>query len=179
MTRIAILGLCLISVSVGMADRPRVITFDDLLGQGPVPQGYAGLDWGSNWYYYDWSQDPYTPHSPETRIFSLLPDTAIRFGGPVDFVGAWFAGYTNVWIEGYLGGTLVAQSQPLQTTDVPTFLTMPARIDLLTVRAYEENCYVLDDLTWVSVPEAALVFPAVALVLGIIGLGCRTKEESE
>ena len=83
-----------------------VITFDDL-NQGLVPNGYAGLTWGTSTLsrpYADstsfsvYSNLSYaTPNSSPNFVINGygVPDLWFEFSAPVDFKGAWFAAPLN------------------------------------------------------------------------------------
>jgi hypothetical protein len=50
-----------------------IVNFDDLVGSSSLPVGYAGLNWDSQWVYYDGAQDPYNPSSfIYTNLYSQL-----------------------------------------------------------------------------------------------------------
>jgi hypothetical protein len=149
-----------------------VVNFDDLIGQGPVPNGYAGLTWDSLWMYYDTPQQPYNPHSGNTRIYQgagIYQGAWIQFPDPVDFKGAWFSGYPTCHFEGYQGDVLIGQSVDLEMSATPTFLPagFTSWVDKVTVvceSLTNGNLFVMDDLTYdpysfTNVPE----FPTIAV----------------
>jgi hypothetical protein len=152
-----------------------VLDFDDLSGQAQLPIGYGGLNWNTNWTYYDWSQYPYTPSSPPTRIFTHNYGGWIDFsplGVPVTFEGAYFAGasFATTHFEGYIGGsggTLVGTSATLAPSSTPTFL--PANfggpVDYVNVVCDSYDYFVMDDVTYQPVPAPT------AVLLGVLGLG--------
>src|SRR4051812_10099560 len=71
-----LLGLALLALAAAPAQAdPVVVSFDDLVGQATVPQGYGGINWGGVWTSYDWAQAPYTPHSPPNTSRVYTPAT--------------------------------------------------------------------------------------------------------
>ena len=67
MRKLILLAMAVVGVASQAA--ATVIDFDDLVGSGGVPPGYAGFaSWGG-WNYYDSSQPPYNPHSGLTRVY--------------------------------------------------------------------------------------------------------------
>jgi len=83
-----------------------VISFDDL-NQGPVPNSYAGLTWGtsilsrpyadSTSFSVDSNPEYSTPHSSPNFILNGygVPELWFEFPAPVSFNGAWFAAPKN------------------------------------------------------------------------------------
>lgn len=98
---IAIFALCISLHCFGFANA-AVISFDEL-NQGMVPDGYAGLTWGTSILsrpYADStsfsvnSDSGYsTPHSSPNIVVNGygVPDLWFEFPAPVSFNGAWFA----------------------------------------------------------------------------------------
>jgi hypothetical protein len=146
--------------AVSYINKEMVLTFDDLEGGDagtPLPVGYEGLSWDPEWFYWDADQDPYTPHSPSTRISSL------NYGGWIDFSplpqdvvfsGAWISGYnlTQVYFEGYNEGVHVGTSATLTPSETPTFLDAKfgGPVDKVIVVNSAFNFFCMDDVTYIE-----------------------------
>jgi hypothetical protein len=189
-------ALLLLALALGVAApasaEPIVVTFESLEGQGLVPDGYGGINWGANWVYYDWAQEPYTPHSGKVRV-------AIADGlrGPTGrhpqfssnspnmrFDGAWFAGsdveFGGVFVQFLLfnDGSLVGNTGALPVTSRPAFLPSGyiGAVDAVEVRSgflgspqsTPNAFWVMDDVTYsvAPIPE-----PTSLVLLGSGALG--------
>jgi len=146
-------------------DKSMVVDFDELEG-GDAGSSLSGayktsslpeVIWDPNWFYWDWDQDPYTPHSPETRISSLEYGGWIDFSAlpqDVDFIGAWISGYnlTEVHFEGYNEGVLVRTSATLKPSATPTFLAanFGGPVDKVVVVSTQFNFFCMDDVEYVE-----------------------------
>jgi hypothetical protein len=147
------------------------VTFDDLPGDGIVPDGYAGITWHGEWNYYLDPQPPYNPASSPTRVYDFVPNGTFDFSSPVVFDGASFAGYptATVQFQMYLGGILVATSGILAPSDIPTFLSSGygGWVDEVQVISPRPDFFVMDNVTFNgAVPEP------VSWAMFIGGLGC-------
>jgi hypothetical protein len=168
-----------------------VVNFDDLTGIGQVPNGYAGIIWNDNWSYYDYAQSPYTPSSGSTRIYNLTsalvrPQFAsFDFTTPVRFDGAMLAGnpITSVSFHLYLGGVLVHDGAAQAPTATPTFLSSgyAGPVDKVVVEDDDPtrfyDWYVLDDVTFSSVPEPA-TWAMMLFGFGALGALLRTRRRA-
>jgi hypothetical protein len=150
-----------------------IINFDDLPGDGVVPDGYAGVTWYGEWNYYGEAQDPYNPHSPPNRVYDFLNDAHFTFGSGVTFDGAWFAGPpdTTVQFQGYLGGVLQFTSAMINMSSTPTFLSSgyAGLVDDIHVLTNAPDFFIMDDVTYNGgggVPE-----PGTLVLLGSGALG--------
>ena len=172
----AMLAMCVLGVSARAS--ATVVTFDDLVGQALVPDGYGGINWGGNWTHYDSPQFPYTPHSDPQRVYT--PNTGdgeylFSFVTPDQtFQGAWFSGFSfaTVTFNLYNDSVLVWTSATLAPSSVPTFLASgySGPVDAVGVFSAANDLYVMDDVTYgeSSVPEPAtllLLAPAAAFAL--------------
>ena len=100
-----ILGLLILMGGTMSADA-TIINFDDL-EQASVPDGYAGLTWGSSIlsrpsadstsFYVNADQSYATPHSSPNYVLNGygVPDLWFEFPSAVNFKGAWFATAQN------------------------------------------------------------------------------------
>jgi hypothetical protein len=153
-----------------------VIDFEDLSGQNLVPDGYGGVsDWG-DWYYYDWDQPPYNPHSGIVRVYNL-GDGHFTFENDQIFQGAWFAGYGSnegfspISFNLFLDGDLVHVSDSIDLVpDGNTYWLdsgYAGYVDMVQVNG-SHGFYVMDDVTYVPAPGALAL-------LGIGLLGARRR----
>ena len=93
--------------------QPIVLNFDDIPTPGqfsvaPMPAGYGGLNWDSNFGVWGLSQPPYTPHSPPNRVvlnpnggdidYDIHESHTTFIGAPRIFDGAYFSGDPQVFL---------------------------------------------------------------------------------
>ena len=165
------------------------LTFDDLTGSGTLADGYGGINWGGDWGYFDFPQPPYTPNSPNERIYS--PNTgsgeySFDFVTPNHtFLGAYFSGVSTatVFFNLYNDGLLVWTSGSLDPSSTPTFLASGygGVVDRVGVFSAENDFYVMDDVTFdTTLPEPIpepIPEPASMLLLatGIAGAALRRR----
>lgn len=152
-----------------------VVNFDELVGQNIVPDGYAGLNWDPNWWYYGWDQSPWNAHSPPNRIYSYYP-AWIGFSNPVYFKGAWLAGTDTqeIYFEGYKNGVKIGQSSTLTLSETPIFLDsgFSTDIDKVVVVCSSNFGFALDDITYedvINAPEFPSAFLPAAMIIGFLG----------
>jgi len=155
-----------------------VLDFEDLVGQAAMEDGYGGIgDWG-DWYYYDWDQFPYVPHSGIVRLYNT-GDGHFTFEEPVIFQGAWFAGYGTgdgfspiSWAL-YYEGDLVHTSESIDMKPDGTTYWLESGytgwVDKVQVQG-SHGFYVMDDVTFVPAPGAVAL-----LGLGVLGLARRRR----
>lgn len=167
------------SLAVAQSAAATVVNFDDLSGFGTLADGYGGINWNSNFYYYDSPQSPYTPASPTERIFSnydLHPTGAqdvltFNFTAPVSFTGLFAAGagQGTVYYDLYLAGNLVGTSSVIVSGIAPVFITNSYSGLSDEVRINALNGFtVYDDVTF---SEGAVPEPATwAMMIGGLGL---------
>jgi len=155
-----------------MAAGATVINFDDL-GDGVVPDGYQGVTWFGQWTNYTEAQDPYNPHSPPGRVYDGVNDGMFQFGSAVEFDGAWFAGHEDatVQFQGYLNGSLVFTSDILAPSNVPTFLSSgyAGMVDTIHVLSPRPDFFIMDDVTYNSVPEPGSLLLMGTGIAGLAG----------
>jgi len=171
-------GMMMLGISAAHA---TVVNFDDLTGSGTVADGYGGINWDSNWTYYDGAQDPYTPSSDFTRIYTNYDlhaaqaeeSVAFYFGTGSIFDGAYFsgAGVGTVSFSLYLNSALVATSSLLVTTATPTFLFSgyAGLVDEVRVNGFN-GYYVMDDVTYNETSPVPLPAGVWLLLTGIGGI---------
>ena len=147
-----------------------VVNFDDLIGTDLVADGYQGITWNGDWTYFDFDQFPYTPASPDQRVYDLEQDAGFSFAAPVVFDGAFFSGYDDAPVHFVLklNGLTVATSGTLVPSSTPTFLSSgyDGLVDEVRVLSPNPDFFVMDDVTFNSVPEPA----TWALMIGGFGL---------
>ena len=175
--KISLMALVLLGSLVGLSTRAQaatiVLNFEDLTGNGPMPDPYHGIiNWEDGvWFYYDSSQPPYTPHSGVTRTYqSGDPTPSWTFVTPVVFDGAWWSGQDSATAQYNLydvTNTLVHTSGIVTGSIVPTFLSsgysgLVSRVEVLTPEADQ---IVMDDLTYQS-SVSAVPEPTSLLLLG-------------
>lgn len=166
----------LLALSLTAAKAQTVVNFDDLVGQGAVPDGYGGITWGGNWTYYGAVQPPYTPHSPNNRVYDTNREGFFTLNTPSVFNGAWFAGVntTTVSFNLYDGANnLLASSSTLTVSDTPTFLASGYNgiVTKVGVVSNAPDFFVMDDVTYgtSAVPEPGSI--AMFAGLGAAGAG--------
>jgi len=165
-------GIAIAMAALAVPAYANVVTFDDLPGDGVVPDGYGGIIWNGQWNYYLDSQPPYTPQSTPTRVYDFVTNGTFDFSSPVVFNGAYFSGYdyAPVQFQLYLGGSLVATSGSLAPNATPTFLSSgySGWVDEVQVVSPSPDYFVMDDVTYNqgAVPEP------VSWAMFIGGLGC-------
>jgi hypothetical protein len=162
------------------AANATVVTFDSLTGDGVVPNGYGGIQWGGNWSYFDGAESPYTPESAPERIYpnDIVADAIFSFSSPTVFDGAYFSGDPEVSVQFdlYLDGNLVATSGSLAPTATPAYLASGYNglVDKVQVvdSVGSADYWVMDNVTYGVVPEPA----AWALMLmGVGGIGAALR----
>jgi VCBS repeat-containing protein len=122
-----------VAVTIEPAAVPATtLTFDNLpsTGEGPVPNGYGGLDW-SNFYYLDSSTDvPTSGYSHGTVsapnvAYNAYGETASVSGTTFNFIGADLTGAWNnglsITVDGYDHNVLVDQETVVVNTNTPTW----------------------------------------------------------
>jgi hypothetical protein len=136
---------------------PRLITFDDLTGDGlAVPVGYNNLTW-SNFYYLDGltygEQSGYTAgvvSSPNVAYNSYGMPAAISSPAPFNLVSAYLtAAWINnlrVELKGYSGPTLVYDSTYILSMTVPRLVQFN-RTGVTSVQFISTDNFVMDNLS--------------------------------
>lgn len=164
------------------AAQATVVDFDDLIGSDVVADGYGGITWGGDWSYFDASQDPYNPNSPDTRIYTTgnAPTGSFSFASDVVFGGAYISGYNfEVIFELFLDGSSVAVLSSIFPSNVPTLVGSGygGLIDEVRVSTTAGNGYfVLDDVIYSASPvPVPAALPLMLLALGGLGLAARRR----
>jgi hypothetical protein len=166
-----------------------VVNFDDLPGDNdgqdiPVPDGNGDITWNKQWNHFGMPQSPYNPASGSQRIYTRDLEAAFFFKtAPVVFNGAFFSGFKESAprFDLYLQNKVVASSQSLTPSDVPTFLASGYAGLVDEVRVIEQRggtmnfndgkvtnfpAYVMDDVTYTTDS-----IPSPALLPGLVGFG--------
>jgi hypothetical protein len=164
---------CTLALTLGASASATVLDFEDLAGRPyftPLPANYAGVTWAANFWAYDHAQFPYTAHSGIVRLAnngSQAGDSSFSFAQAVQFDGAWAAGNGALSFSLYNAGMLVATSNTLSLSGMPTFLSSgyTGLVDRVVVNGTTGQ-FGLDDVqfeaTNTNVPE-----PGVALLFGL------------
>ena len=178
MNKNSLAGVSALLLVTGLAApaQAAVATFDDLpSADGLVPDGYAGINWDGNWFYYGSAQEPYQPASAPNRIYR----NAGKFGNDLAavpfyfltdsvFNGAAIAGYQDAGVrfELYLDGALVHTTSTFIPTSTATFYASgySGRVD--EVRFTSINYITFDDITFAAVPEPA----SWTMMIGGVGI---------
>jgi hypothetical protein len=170
--------------------RALVITFDDLVGSGPVPGGYAGLNW-NNFHYLDgvhYSASGYQNGvvSPDNVAYNAWANPAsMSISSSASFsldsaylTAAWNDGLI-VDVVGKLNGSSVYNSSFTINTSGPMFADFGGvLVDDVTFTSYggtahgyngEGAHFAMDNLTIDSIPEPAFYQLGALLVLGGLG----------
>jgi hypothetical protein len=166
--------LLLCAASLSSVANATVLTFDDLSGAGPMPNGYAGFNW-SGWYHYDHFDGPfYQPKSGSTRITdpgNTGSNNSFSSASEFVFDGASFSGptATTLHYQLYRGSDLVHTSPTVRMTG--SYMFVPSgysgAVTKVTVLAVVSDQYVMDDVVISAVPEPetyALALMGIAAV---------------
>jgi hypothetical protein len=164
------MAVCLFVV-VGTAKASTfVVTFDDLSGDGVVPNGYGGINWNGNFTYYGEYQPPYTPESDPNRIYTPYSGAGeydFNFLTPEVFDGAYFAGedFASVYFNLYNGASLVWTSASLNPSATPTWLASgySGLVTGVGIYSADNDFYVADNVTYSTTsttpePSSLLLF---------------------
>lgn len=174
---------------------PVVLGFDDLIQSedmlAPVPENHggilwdSGIDWTEGWLVMTTDQAYYPSSSGEFVAFGWLDQLGVTFDAPVQFHGAFFAGFANIAFELYQLGTLVHTSDTLtvNTEETPALWLdsgYSGLIDRVVIRTDNPFAWVMDDFTFTpespvqEISEPSLV-ALLLLALTIIGFALKNQ----
>jgi hypothetical protein len=182
-----IIGVLAALMLLGAAGRAAAgvidVNFDNLSGQGQVPNGYGGIYWSGNWDYYGFPQPPFNPQSGPNRVYtdygspvaSQAGENTFSFQNAAVFDGAYFSGlpFADLKFNLYYQNVLVFTSADLQPSATPTFLASgySGLVDKVGVFSQANDYYVMDDVTYEPVSRAGAPEPAGLTLLGVGALG--------
>ncbi|MEM6672691.1 MAG: hypothetical protein AAF726_07585 [Planctomycetota bacterium] len=154
-TPIALATLAVALAAPGVAQNVSILDFDDLVGSGPMPAGYGGIDdWGS-WSYSDVPNPSLPPSSGDVRLSANDPQRILRFGREVIFGGV------SVVCEGpyqlrFIRGGQVVSSSPLRppNTGGPSSRIVAGNIGPIdAIRLVTAtDAHAIDDLVYAVIP---------------------------
>lgn len=172
---------------IGQNASATVLTFEDLVGGGPMPDPYNGIiDWENGvWNYYSSPQPPYNPNSGIVRTYESGFDftPSWQFLSPVVFNGAYFSGYSDatVQMDLYYGASLVYSTGLYAPSATPTFFATnySGLVDSVVINTPRPDYWVMDDLTYnatpTPTPEPSTMLLFGAGLIGFVGLRRKFK----
>ena len=152
----------------------------------PVPDGYMGLEWDSNWWFFNYdtlsgiepqsSPNAAGVHQDGWNVLQAEASVSFSSVNADPFAGGFLAGDTDVEVMliGWLGSTVVGTSKPLTLSASPTFLAadFPGPVDKVVVHAERQvtgSAFFIDDIVYtLDIPEPSTL---VLTVLGLLGMG--------
>lgn len=153
-------------LAAGLAAMPAqavVVSFDDLSGMGVLSGTYGGINWGSNWRFFDTAQMPYTPASGAQRIYRNytvwgvgVADIPLTFTTDVIFSGAWLSGYAanQVTFKLYNNGSLIHTSASFSPSSIPVFAASGYGGVVDEVRVSGRQIVTLDNITYTPADQS-------------------------
>jgi hypothetical protein len=166
-----------------------IVNFDDLIGEGVVPNGYGGLNWNGEWVHRSAPNPPFNPKSPFQRVFNIDRANPSTFTSLPDIVfdGAWYSGFGSIatandnpiHFELYLNSVLQFTSASLVPSATPAFLASgySSLVDEVRVISGTGDFYAMDDVTYRTfvAPEPASL-ALLGIALGVFALRHRRKQ---
>jgi hypothetical protein len=176
--RTALAAVCLLALG-GVAGAQTVQTFEDFSPCNDVP-GNVGLYGPVNYLFqftcFSFTQATFNAHSGTARVFANLGNDNASSGSftfaPMQFLGAWFAGGSNVSFQLFFAGNQVATSSSLAVGSTPAFLASgySGLVDRVRVVGTDDQ-WVMDDVTFNTVSVAPEPASAALVASGLVVIG--------
>ncbi|MEM6673832.1 MAG: hypothetical protein AAF726_13390 [Planctomycetota bacterium] len=155
-TPITLAALALTLLAPSAAQTVTILDFDDLVGMGPMPTGYGGIDdWGS-WSYSDVPNPSLPPSSGEVRLSSNDPQRILRFGREVIFGGVSIVCEAPYQLRFIRDGQVVSSSQfrPPNAGGPPFRVAAGSVGPIDAIRLVTStDAHAIDDLVYAEVPS--------------------------
>lgn len=199
--RVLALAAVIVALTTGAASAV-VVTFDDLptpigfYGTDPIPDGYGGLQWDSNFWYMDTTIYSTGHPYPSGYLNGVVSGTNVAVNAwalsvgmesasAFDFMGAYFTAAwndnLNITIEGWLGGSLLYTQTAIVQYTGPAWVTCDyTGVDNVTFTSFggtdhdlnddgEGVHFAMDNMTYQrAVPAPSAL---ISLMTGLVCLG--------
>jgi len=154
-----------------------VLTFDSLVGQALVPNGYGGFTWNNMYYLngvnYGAGYGNGVVSPPNVAYNGYAQDASISMAGGFNFDGAYFTAAwndENVEIIGTLGGNPVFDDTFAIYYAGPIWYSFGgANVDYVVFKSLGGSQMAIDNLTYNSIPEPGTLMLVGTGLLGVLG----------